>query len=92
MESAWEKNKTFDPEFCCYRYVEGLRADDPPDLVLLYFQEPTYWECSKHKQRELGRPVCLVGTVQVWEFLPEAEFQRRLAQTAAFVQARTSGQ
>ena len=26
-----------------YNYVPGLREDDPPDLVLLYFTRPTRW-------------------------------------------------
>jgi len=26
-----------------YRYVPGLRADDPGDLVLMYFDRPTRW-------------------------------------------------
>jgi hypothetical protein len=26
-----------------YRYVAGLRADDPGDLVLMYFDRPTRW-------------------------------------------------
>jgi hypothetical protein len=26
-----------------YNYVPGLREDDPPDLVLMYFNQPTRW-------------------------------------------------
>jgi hypothetical protein len=26
-----------------YNYIPGLREDDPPDLVLMYFNRPTRW-------------------------------------------------
>ncbi len=92
----WQQNRTFEPDLCCYRYVEGLNTNDPEGLILLYYWQPTYWECSSHKQRELGRPVCSLsfpGETRVssggaWKFIPEAEFQVQLAHTLAYLRDR----
>lgn len=33
--------KRIEEELSSYAYVPGLKADDPPDLVMLYFKKPT---------------------------------------------------
>ncbi len=82
----WKKTGNFHADYCCYRYVEGIRNDDPDGLVLLYYREPTRWECSSHKRDDLGRPVSFHPPQHSWEFLPEAEFQKRLTQTMDYLQ------
>jgi len=82
---CWSSNQTLTAEVCCYHYNEGLRRDDPNDLILMYYKEPTLWECNQHRMKELGRPVLSDST---WEFLPEAEFQRRQSNTVAFLAVR----
>lgn len=87
----WKEHHTFSPELTCYRYNEGIRADDEnarPELIILYFHRPTFFECKSpvHKQSQLGRPVML--TANDWTFLPEAEFQKQQAATLAFLEQR----
>ena len=62
LKAHWRKHKTLSPEFTCYRYNEGLREDDPADLIVLYYYKPTRWECSQHKMKETGRPVMFLDT------------------------------
>lgn len=89
LEAHWEKHRTFTPEFTSYRYNEGLREDDPFDLLLLYFHRPTFYECGEpsHRQKALGRPVLTVPGFS-WEFLPEGEFQKRQSNTVAYLEAK----
>jgi hypothetical protein len=91
LAAHWEMHKTFTSNLCCYRYVEGLRTNDPEGLVMLYYWKPTRWECNSHKMKEVGRPVCLHPPRHSWEFIPEAEFQEKLTHTFAYLreQGRT---
>jgi hypothetical protein len=81
----WNDHRTFSPKFCCYRYNEGLRKDDPPGLILLYYCEPTRWECNEHKKDIVGRPVSFHPPGHSWDFIPEAEFQQKQRQTIDFL-------
>jgi len=85
----WRKNRTFHADYTCYRYVEGLRNDDPDGLVLLYYREPTLWECKSHKMQEFGRPVALHPPDHSWDFLSEEKFQKRLNDTHDYLRERT---
>lgn len=85
LRAYWSKHGTFSPDLCCYRYVEGLRADDPPGLIILYFEAPTKWECKSHKDKVVGRPVSLTPPAHSWEFLPEEDFQAQLKRTLDFL-------
>ena len=88
LKAYWRQHKTFSPELTCYRYNEGLRSDDPSNLIALYFHRPTRFECTspKHEQPHLGRPVMCIDSS--WTFLPEAEYQKRQAETLAFLEQR----
>ena len=81
-----------------YRYVPGLREDDPGDLVLMYFDRPTRWTWHgspptiiKDKAWIIvpldfamsGRPRS--GTGELSERLSLAEFRSRLKRTLDFV-------
>ena len=81
-----------------YRYVPGLREDDPGDLVLMYLDRPTRWTWHgppptifKEKAWIIvpvdfamgGRQVS--GGGELSERVSLAEFQRRLRQTLDFV-------
>lgn len=79
----YAKQGTLTYEFMCYRYNEGLRRDDPYDLILMYYFEPTRWECHSHKMAFVGRPVMQIGGP--WDFIPEDEFQRRQKTTEQFL-------
>lgn len=91
LVAYWEKHKTFTADLCCHRYVEGLRTDDPGGLVLLYYWEPTRWECNLHKKSVVGRAVSFHPPGLGWDFLPEKQFQEKLAHTLAYLreQGRT---
>lgn len=82
----WTTNHTLSAHVCCYRYNEGLRAEDPVEMVLLYYKEPTRWASNMARLDKLGRPV--MDPSGHWEFLNEPEFQRRHAQTIQFLAAR----
>jgi hypothetical protein len=45
-----------------YNYVPGLREDDPPDLVLMYFNRPTRWNWH-------GTPPTIFGE-KAWILIP----------------------
>ena len=85
LVAHWEAQKTFSSNLCCYRYVEGLRTNDPEGLVMLYYWKPTRWECSSHKKKEVGRPVCFYPPGHSWEFISEPEFQEKLTHTLAYL-------
>ena len=85
LRAYWTEHRTFSPDFCCYHYVEGLREDDPAGLILLYFNEPTKWECHSRKGEVIGRPVSLTPPGHSWEFLPEQEFQEKHELTLKFL-------
>jgi hypothetical protein len=82
----YEQYKTFHENYSCYRYNEGLNATDR-EMILLYYFEPTRWECSdpRHRAKFIGRNVLTGG---MWDFIPEAEFQRRQAATLTLLASR----
>jgi len=83
LHAYYEKHGTFTYDLMCYRYNEGLRENDPTDLIVIYYFKPTRWECSYHKKSVLGRPVMGLGSF--WEFLPEEEFQKRQKRTEDYL-------
>jgi hypothetical protein len=85
LAAYWQEHQTFSSNLCCYRYVEGLRTNDPQGLVMLYYWKPTRWECSSHKMQEEGRSVCFSPPGHSWEFIQEEQFQKRLAHTLAYL-------
>jgi len=85
-EAHWKATGTLSEEVCCYRYNEGLRDDDPTDMVIAYCGRPTRWECREHYVGKLGRP-CLM-TTGIWEWKSELEFQELLARTHTFLAER----
>ena len=84
----WRQQRSFSPEFCCYRYNEGLREDDPGGLILLYYFEPTRWQGHSSKMSEIGRPVSRVPPMHSWEWMPEAEFQEWQRKTQEYLKTR----
>lgn len=92
LTACWQEHRTFTADLCCYRYIEGVRTNDPEGLVLLYYWQPTRWECTSHKRPEQGRAVCALGpagefrvSFGSWRFMPESEFQAELARTQAYL-------
>ncbi len=84
----YEKHGILTYEFMCYRYNEGLRRDDPDDLIVMYYLEPTRWECSSHRMDFVGRPAMSVGGS--WGFVRENEFQQRQTATLDYIRERTA--
>ncbi len=85
-EAIWLNSGVLSPEHTIYKYNEGLRNDDPANLILMYFKYPTHWECREHKRGFLGRPVLNVGSS--WQFLKEGEFQQLQKETADYLDKR----
>jgi hypothetical protein len=81
-----------------YRYVPGLREDDPGDLVLLYFNRPTRWTWHGpaptifEEKAWIVVPVDFVlgprdrsGPGECSERIPLDQFRTRLRRTLDFV-------
>lgn len=79
-----------------YRYVPGLRSDDPEELVLLYVKEPTRrkWHGDtrwfrKQKGWVVLNPQSKSGEGDRWsevaEWIPTDEFTNRLVRTLQFL-------
>lgn len=74
-----------------YRYIPGLRQDDPGDLVLLYFDEPTRWVWHGRpstvftKKEWILVRVDFTGPGECSERVSTEEFTRRLHRTLDFI-------
>jgi hypothetical protein len=81
-----------------YRYVPGLRPDDPGELVLFYFDQPTRWIWHGPAPSIFSEKAWIVvpadfaigsrplrGGGELSERIPEDEFRRRLQSTLDFV-------
>jgi len=79
-----------------YRYVPGLKRDDPKDLILAYVKEPSRrrWHGDAHWFGREKRWVVLNPRVEdgegdrwaeVAEWIPTDEFENRLAKTLQFL-------
>lgn len=80
----YREHGTIPEELSCHRYNMGLHADDH-DAIVMYYHEPTRWECWMHKMDHVGRPVCDGFS---WRFIPEKEFQERQAATLKLLAER----
>jgi len=85
LEKYFREHGTMHYDYMCYRYNEGLRADDPEDLIIMYYYKPTRWENSHRKRDFVGRPIMTFTTRSAWDFIPEAEFQRRQNETEEYL-------
>ena len=83
-----------------YRYIAGLRGDDPGELVLMYIERPTRWiwhgqpRTVFHRKNRLIVPVDFgwnfhdrtnEGPGECSEWISEQVFQRRLSGTLTFL-------
>jgi hypothetical protein len=82
-----------------YRYVPGLKSDDPEDLILVYLSRPSWrtWHGDTHWVRLDKRWVILNprtsspddtygrGWSEVGEAIPSAEFTNRLKATLEYL-------
>lgn len=93
LTQYYEKHGTLTYDLMCYRYNEGLRSDDPRDLIVFYYFRPTRWSSWGRKERFVGRPVMTLDITPAWQFISEAEFQRRQKQTEYYLRenSRTTG-
>ena len=87
LQRHFEEHHQISPKFCCYRYNEGLREEDPDDLVVLYYFKPTVWESHSRKGQQLGRQI-LTTSGWGWEFISESAFQELQRKTDSFLQER----
>jgi hypothetical protein len=94
---SWESILAFKDEMAGtnwaqhYRYIPGLRQDDPGDLLLLYMDQPTRWVWHGSPPTVWRKKAWLVvrfdfeGPGECSERVPTAEFTRRLRQTLDFI-------
>jgi hypothetical protein len=77
-----------------YRYVPGLRQDDPPDLVLLYLDRPTRWVWHGQPPTVFRQEAWMIipldwrpvpGSGELSEQVSLGEFRARLKRTLDFV-------
>ena len=81
-----------------YRYVPGLREDDPGELVLMYFDRPTRWTWHGPPATIFKKKAWIVvpvdfamgsrrpsGPGELSERIPVGEFRSRLRRTIDFV-------
>ena len=87
MWEHYSRHGVLSEEFSAYRYNEGLREEDPADLVLMYRRAPTKWVNRNYKGTKWGRNV-LKPDLGHFEFYTEAEFQAMQARTEAFLRDR----
>jgi hypothetical protein len=87
LQRHFKEHHGISPESCCYRYNQGLRKEDPDDLIVLYYFKATLWESHSKKGRQLGRQV-LTSADWAWKFIPETVFQERQRKTDTFLQER----
>ena len=85
LQAYYRDHGTMSYDFMCYRYNEGLRTDDPRDLIVMYYYRPTLWENSDTKRSFLGRAVMTLDLSPGGDFLPEAEFQARQKTTQDYL-------
>ena len=86
-EMKWAEN---------YRYVAGLREDDPGDLILMYVDQPTRWTWHGSPPHRFTKKAWIVvpvdftmggrpGPGELSERISSQEFTRRLRATLEFV-------
>ena len=76
-----------------YRYIAGLRGDDPGELILMYIDRPTRWTWHGAPPTIFKKKAWLVVTVgfspsgegELSERISTEEFKRRLIGTIDFV-------
>ncbi len=90
---TWEETGSLTDEVSCYGYNEGLRVDDPGELIVCAYETPGKWECSVHVMKEEGR-TCLVlsGRVLEWRFVEEASFGQLQRRTRDLLRRRERGE
>jgi hypothetical protein len=87
LRDHYQQTGKLSEDYCCYRYNEGLRAEDDEDLIVVYYFRPTRWTSHSHKGSVLGRQV-MGPSGWGWEFIPEEEFQLRQNRTLAVIEER----
>lgn len=87
LREHYQQTGKLSEDFCCYRYNEGLRAEDDEELIVIYYFRPTRWTSHSHKGSVLGRQI-MGPSGWGWEFIPEEEFQMRQSRTLAVIEER----
>jgi len=85
-EACYRETGRLTPDLSCYRYNPGLRADDPPGLVVVYYAWPTRWASRFRRVDEVGRAALLHR--QRWTFLSEEDFAAAQERTRAALTGR----
>lgn len=89
LQTSFDENGTLNPEFCCFRYNEGLSLDDRnTNLIVLYYYKPTRWYAWDSKWGYVGRRVADTSLSPGWDFVSEDEFQRRQAFTRDYIEKK----
>ncbi len=74
-----------------YRYVPGLRSDDPGNLILFYLKEPSRrtwhgeFRWSRKPKRWIVLPIGMGGNHELAEALTTTEFKTRLNESIEYL-------
>ena len=85
-------------ELCPFRYVQGLRNDDPEDLIVMYRKTKTRWKKKYKLQPDAKWLVMGPRCDGYWGYeggwVDTSEFKRRLKKTLEFLEQnqRPNGQ
>ena len=80
-------------EYNPFRYVQGLKKDDPPDLIVMYVKKMTHWRTKRDSYEETPKWLVMGPHVEssYWAYeggwIDTAEFTRRLRKTLDFLRA-----
>jgi len=80
-------------EYNPFRYVQGLKKDDAPDLVVMYVKEMTHWPTKRFFNYEETPKWVVMGpqVTSYWAYeggwVDTREFTRRLRKTLDFLRA-----
>jgi hypothetical protein len=84
LNDHWNKYHTVSEDISCYRYNQGLRTDDPGEMIIMYYFKPTRLDCESHIVNFTGRPILDIKC-KYWSFITEGEFQERQQLTVKYI-------
>ena len=91
LEAHFREHGTLREDLVSFRYVQGLRANDPKDLVVAYVKHKSHWKTKKNWDPEERWVVMRPGCGGYWGreggWLTATELCRDLGKTLAFLKA-----
>jgi len=86
----FEKHQILSGDISPHRYIQGLRFDDPRDLIVMYRKTLTEWETHYHRAEKARWLVMPPGSFGHWcsepgGWIDTPELKRRLTRTLTFL-------